>query len=228
METHATTDVMLKFSVKTALVMLLSGNITPAEYEYTLQQVLKTGYDINNNNSKLLLYALARSNVDQVTILFSYGAQVAPTHETDVFTVSSLLVNSSRAYTSGIAKVMFDHIMASPHFEVISAYLRDHPTSIDVFNNLTSDDDKAALYIRVGKLPYQCCSPEVLEICAKAGLRGPPRKTAPLTASARLEILTKEHETLKEQLSAETAKLTETTAKLEKASGIIAKLTSIC
>jgi len=225
-----TTDVKLKCSIRTSLDILQKVDVSIAEYEKILKQVLKTGYDINANGSDLLIRALIRDDADRVTLLFSFGAQAA--HAQGVHDSScGHAFHGGRIYSPGVAKALFDHIMASPHFDVIAKHVRGVQCRIDVFNKLPSDTDKAALYVRLGKLPYHKCSSAVLEICAKSGLYPPP---SVLTVSEKLAALTKEHDALqnkttrlKKQTLDLKVQLAAETNKLYKATAVIAQLTSL-
>jgi len=256
MSTQVEVNLALKYNVSDAIRLLHTKVASPTEYEYILKEILKTGHDINANNSELLLYALYQStttgiHTDNIVLLFSLGAQVASSAGVYDGASHSHAFNAGRVYKADIAKALFDHVMASPHFDVISHHISNNQPRIGVFGNLESDDDQAALYVRIGVLPEHC-SPKVLAICAKSGLCRPPRAQSvseqikeltqqcmQLTAEntrlqEQLTAETAQTASLKEQLTAETAQiaslkeqLTAETDKLTKASGIIAKLTSL-
>jgi len=223
---HTQTDDAIRTACVSEAVTSLLNDTTPEDYSSILQGILATGYDINTNESELLLCALSPAdhaadnvNADYVALLLSLGAQVASEHSVYESSHNHAFVGG-RIYTPKVAQALFDHVMASPHFEVISTHLRGYHGRIDVFNRLASDTDKAALYIRVGKLPEVPCSDTVLSMCAQSGLRGPQRvlTTAEQLAaeSVRLKELlagvTVQTTHLKEQLAGVTEQLAAQTA----------------
>jgi len=236
MATQVTIKLEHECSIPLAISVLHTHMSSHTEYARILQQILATGYDINANKSELLLFALSgNGDINNITLLFSLGAQVATAHEVYDRPCGHAF-NAGRVYKPSVAKALFDHVMASPHFDVISKHLHENHQRIDVFNDLASDEDKAALYVRARLLPRVKCNENTQRLCALSGLSYPPRT---LSLSEKLTAATAETTSLKEQLAADaarfeeqladvTAKLAETTAKLEKATGIIAKLTSIC
>jgi len=236
----ATVSITLQYSITNAIRLLHSKLTSPTEYESILKEILQTGYDINSNQSELLLCALNATsvNADIVILLFSLGAQVASAHGVYISSAYSHAFNACRRYSHDIAKALFDHIMASPHFDLIAAHLRDNRSRFDVFRDLASDDDKAALYVRIKQLPSSCSS-IVQAICAKSGLVYPPHPLTPdeeiaklkeqLAAETSQTISLKEQlaavsATFEKQLAAETESMKE---KLDKATAIITKLTSL-
>jgi len=239
----ATIKFEAEYTIKRAIDIMQTYECTLVDYESILRKILATGYDINSNDSELLLSELARKPVvaDNVVLLFSLGATVPPAQATRHIAHSHAF-NACRVYPIKVAQALFDHIMTSPNFDqVISPYFHADNLRFNVFESL-ADADKAALYIRVGLLPIKRCSEAVLEICTKAGLRYPPKKMSPD------EVRAAEKTRIEEQLTAETAKtarleeqlsivtdkatslqeqLSVVSAKFDKATNVIAQLTSL-
>lgn len=220
----------IPMSVSEAVQALIKLQHTEERYAQVLQKVLDAGHDINNNDSELLMSALAigidtPEQTEKIRLLFSLGAKVLTDKHVYDGTYGRAFTGG-RVYSPGVAKLLFDNIIDIPQaqFDLITAHVKQHYARLDVFNRLESDIDKARLYIRAGMFPHDKCSAEVLELCAKAGHVPPPK---PLSEKEQLEKLTADLAKVtveKEQNFKDAQDLKE---RLAKATGIIAKLTSI-
>ena len=151
-----TVRILRNVSVHDAVCMLLRDN-TPDITEYTsiLDSILQTGYSINSNESELLMSALTYERIQEVKLLLARGASVASNQRVYNHKVFTHAFWCGRVYPQEIADALLEHILTSPHFEVIIALLSqtDYNNRINVFNNASDDTLRAKLYIRLGKLP---------------------------------------------------------------------------
>jgi len=111
MEKPATDGIEVKCSIPKAIDMMYAESCTHAEYADILKKILATGYDINANNSELLLRKLTQktASVDSVILLFSLGAQVASAQSVYNHTVYGSAFTGGRVYHPNITRILLDH-----------------------------------------------------------------------------------------------------------------------
>ena len=190
--------------------LLVKCNIPLTEYARLLRELHATGYDLNDDDGVLLTSACAKQNYEQVSLLLSLGAQVCS--DTRLFSGNNGNVYySGRVYTPELGALLLEHTLKSKHLNTViktALISQGSGNRIDVFNNVVNDTARAELYTVMGKLPTARPNQEIVDLCATAGLYYPEDLRAKNTRDLQLE-----NTDLKERLA--------------KATGIIAKLTSI-
>jgi len=147
-----------------------------SSYKEILTSVLSSGYDINDNESALLLSALQRENVKVIELLFAKGAQTACKSHVYSSTWLAHAYQADRRYTPPVADLLLEHTLGSQFCGVIINFIRMHPSRVSVFDNATSDELRAQFYIRCGTLPTKTVNDNIQKLCGEAGLWYPAGK----------------------------------------------------
>jgi len=200
------------------------------EYERILRDLIAAGYDINACNSALLFNAFNNNKVDVVRLLLECGAKL---HDgTGLYSQHGRTVfNNSTVISKEAAVVLLEYILNLPADEL--ATIRPHivntsTTRIDVFNCILTDPvyhgELTKLYLAMGVLPNTCDVPcSIAMACGRAGLFSVNTKACVQHAIEQEDLVADARCTELEQ----NIQIDDLTAKLAKASAIIAKLTSI-
>ena len=222
---HTTQDT----PVHGAVTLLMNRDrFTHDEYTQVLDDVLKTGYDINSNASELFITAIYQRDVARVKTLLARGASVA----SDKYVHNGIRLghafNGGWVHCKDMADILLDHVLSNKHFDIIKAFLDiDSWDRMDVFNNASSDTARAELYIRVRRLPKKRPNDEIMKLCESAGLTYVVKPTIIETLQRKvielertLEETKEDNERLRQDLAIESDRYT-------KALVIITKLTAI-
>ena len=219
-------------SMLDASKILECSSLPDTEYENILRDLVAAGFDINEHDGLLLTREFAKGNAARVSALFKLGAQ-ACNKEGSYSGVNGHVYFSGRQYSPELGALLLKHTLESKYQDIIKGVLSGNGSGdrINIFNNVVSDTDRAELYIRVNKLPTVRPNAEIIELCAKAGLVYPPPVVQPKTQADEIADLkadlAKEREKYVALQTEKDTLLADYNVKLEKATGIIAKLASI-